>query len=106
MGAARKYGAVGYTYKNHIKITSSGNCKVAHIMMRRARTCVVLSLALLTITSGAAIARPVIQFAGFAYSGAFKNIPNAYPYTDAVNVKTKNGERLLDRALNQRIRKG
>ena len=74
-------------------------------MMRQARTRVVLSLALWAITSGAAIARPLIQFAGFAYGGAFKNIPNAYPYTDAVNVKTKNGERLLDRALNQRIRK-
>lgn len=78
---------------------------MAYIMMRRAGTRIVLSLALLTITGGAAIARPVIQFAGFAYSGAFNNIPNAYPYTDAVNVKTKNGERLLDRALNQRILK-
>ena len=78
---------------------------MTHIMMQRARMRVILSFILLGITTVPAIARPVIQFAGFAYSGAFNNIPKAYPYTYAINVKSKNGTSLFDQALNQRIRK-
>ena len=52
-----------------------------------------------------AVARPMIQFAGFAYSGAFNDIPKAYPYTYAINGKDKQGVSLLERALNERVSK-
>lgn len=47
---------------------------------------------------------PLIQFAGFAYSGAYQDIQIAYPYTKAINTTNARGISLLDQALHARLR--
>lgn len=48
-------------------------------------------------------ATPLIQFAGFAYSGAYQDIQIAYPYTKAINTKNAQGISLLNQALEARL---
>ena len=58
----------------------------------------------LLLLAPSAHAKPVVQFAGFAYAGAYRNIQTAYPYTAAINVPAPSGIDLLGKALMVRIR--
>ncbi len=58
---------------------------------------------LFSLCAAPVYATPLIQFAGFAYSGAYKDIRMAYPYTKAINTKNAEGVSLLNQALNARL---
>lgn len=66
--------------------------------------CGPLFLWLLWLCAVPAYATPLVQFAGFAYNGAYQDIPIAYPYTKAINVKNGQGIALLNQALMARLR--